>query len=347
MASARSPGARLTSLLTNTWWAPRRNLLARCLTPLAWLYDALRRVALTRAGAGRPWQAPCPVIVVGNLIVGGAGKSPTVIALVRELRALGYMPGVVSRGYRRRTPGVRQVDADSAVSQVGDEPLMIRRATAAPVVVGERRVDAARALLQAYPQVDVLVSDDGLQHAALARDVELWVFDERGVGNGALLPAGPLRQPLPAAVPPNALVLYNAAQPSTPLPGSLATRGLAGALAWPEWRTGAAMRSATLQALRGRRIVAIAGIAAPARFFAMLRGAGLDIEELPLADHATYERAPWPPLAAEVICTEKDAVKLDARMIGATRVWVVGLDFRLPPELLAAVRQRIGPPRSP
>ena len=338
---SKSLGERLQDLLVRTWWLPRRNWLAWCLWPASLLYDVLRRAVRRQA---TPWHAPCPVVVVGNLVIGGAGKTPTVIALVQGLRAQGYTPGVVSRGYGRRLAGVRHVEDASRSTEVGDEPLLIQRATLAPVVVGERRVDAAQALLQAHPDVDVLVSDDGLQHAALASDLELWVFDERGAGNGMLLPAGPLRQPLPATVPAHALVLYNAIEPTTRLPGPCAIRTLAGALDWHAWRAGGAMQPETLRALQGRRVAAVAGIGAPARFFAMLREAGLTIDEYPLADHARFDTAPWPVAATDVVCTEKDAVKLDPKLIGKTPVWVVGLDFRLPVHLLDAVRARIAPP---
>ena len=338
------PGGRWRDALWRSWWAPGPTGLSVLLAPLSWLYGALAR--LQRARTAAPWRAPCPVVVVGNLIVGGAGKTPTVIALVRALREAGYQPGVVSRGYGRRTQGVTAVTAERRSAEVGDEPLLIHRATGAPVMVGERRVDAARALLAAHPDVDLLIADDGLQHAALARDVELWVFDDRGAGNGALLPAGPLRQPLPTQVPPNALVLYNAAAPSTPLPGALLQRRLAGAVALAQWQAGAPMQPDALRALVGRPVLAVAGIAAPQRFFDMLTEAGLSITPMPLPDHAALDPLPWPPDTADLVCTEKDAIKIDPSRCGSTRVWVVGLDLALPAALLADLRQRLAPPRS-
>jgi tetraacyldisaccharide 4'-kinase len=334
----------LAHWLAQHWWRPDRSLISWLLEPLARLYGLLGRRAAANAA---PWRAPCPVVVVGNLVVGGAGKTPTVIALVHALRAAGYRPGVVSRGYGRDTRGLLRVAPDSSAADVGDEPLLIRRATGAPMWVGEQRAAAAQALLQAHPDVDLLVSDDGLQHHGLARDVEVWLFDERGVGNGALLPAGPLRQPLPTTAPPQALVLYNAPRPSTPLPGPCAGRALAGAVPLADWRHGAAMQPALLDALVGRRIVAIAGIAAPERFFGMLRARGLDIDARPLPDHAPLEALPWPPGTTDVVCTEKDAIKLAPERCGATRVWVVGLDFQLPSDLVSALRARIAPPRHP
>lgn len=332
----------LADWLARQWWQPRRSVTGWLLSPLAWVYGAL--AALRRARPSGRWRAPCPVLVVGNLVAGGAGKTPTVIALVQTLRAAGWHPGVVSRGYGRRSTGRREVDATASALDVGDEPWLIHRRTLVPLVVAERRSAAARLLLRNHPEVDLLIADDGLQHHALARDAEVWVFDERGIGNGALLPAGPLRQPLPASVPPQAVVLYNAPRPSTPLPGAVATRRLAGAVLLDEWQRGAAMQRAALRALAGRPVPAVAGIAAPERFFGMLRDAGLTVEPMPLPDHAVLESAPWRPGTPEIVCTEKDAAKLVALppgLLGTTRVWVVGLDFHLPDDFLAAVQQRL------
>lgn len=318
--------------------------------PLAGLYRLLAGAAALpwRLGLRRPWRAPCPVVVVGNLIVGGAGKTPTVIALVQALRRAGHRPGVVSRGHGRRSHGGLLVTAASSAAEVGDEPWLIARATGAPVAVDTRRPQAALALLRAHPDLTVLVADDGLQHHALALDLALWVFDERGAGNGALLPAGPLRQPLPGRVPADARVLYNAAAPSTALPGALAQRQLAGAVPLAAWHAGQAMDAAALTALQGRTLLAIAGIASPERFFGMLRDRGLQIHTMALPDHADLREPPWPAGTPDVLCTEKDAAKLDPARCGATRVWVVGLDFQLPPDLIADICQtlaRAGPQR--
>lgn len=339
--------AALERALVRAWYGrPRAPLLLR---PLGALYAALAALAALpwRLGWRRAWRAPCPVVVVGNLVAGGAGKTPTVIALVTALQATGWRPGVVSRGHGRQSGGVRVAAAGDDATRLGDEPWLIRRRTGAPLAVGARRADAAAALLAAHPEVDVLVSDDGLQHHALARDLALWVFDERGAGNRALLPAGPLRQPLPARVPPGTWVLYNAPAPSTPLPGALATRALAGALPLADWHRGVAMDPQALKALRGRPLHALAGIAAPERFFGMLREAGLACATQPLPDHAPMDPPPWPPGTADVLCTEKDAAKLDPARLGGTRVWVVGLDFRLPSDLEAALLAALDALRSP
>lgn len=326
--------AALERWLVRRWYGPTVPVPLR---PLGWLYRGLAALLALpwRLGWRSPWRAPCPVVVVGNLVAGGAGKTPTVIALVQALQARGRRPGVVSRGHGRRTRGTHLLAPGDEAGAVGDEPWLIARRTGAPVAVGERRVEAAQALLRAHPDIDLLIADDGLQHHALARDLEIWVFDERGAGNGAPIPAGPLRQPLPARVPPQARVLYNAAAPSTGLPGNLAQRTLAGAVPLADWHRGATMNPAALRALRGRLLTAVAGIAAPERFFGMLRAAGLTIVPIVLPDHAGFETLPWPAGTADVVCTEKDAAKLDPARCAGTDVWVVGLDFRLPPELLA------------
>lgn len=333
--------AALERALTAVWYRPGPPPWA--LRPPSALYALLvGLVALPwRLGWRRAWRAPCPVLVVGNLVAGGAGKTPTVIALVQALQAAGWQPGVVSRGHGRHTQGMLVATAAHDAAAIGDEPWLIRHRTAVPLAVGARRAQAAQSLLKAHPGIDVLVADDGLQHRALARDLEVWVFDERGVGNGALLPAGPLRQRLPEQVPVQARVLYNAAAPSTPLAGELALRSLSGALPLAHWHAGGAMQLQALQALRGRPLLAIAGIAAPQRFFSMLAEAGLACTPLPLPDHADLSTPPWPPGTPDVVCTEKDAAKLAPAAVGSTRVWVVGLDFRLPPALLASVLQHL------
>jgi tetraacyldisaccharide 4'-kinase len=296
------------------------------------LVAALRRFVY-RVGLLRTRSLPVPVVVVGNLVVGGAGKTPTVLAVVDVLLAAGHRPGVVSRGHGRRGDAPLAVRPDTRVTAAGDEPLLLHLRSRVPVWVGRDRVAAARALLAAEPATTVLVSDDGLQHLALPRQVQLVVFDERGAGNGWLLPAGPLREPLPrgplwpGTVPTR--VLYNAPAATTALAGSVLPSRLPGAVDLVDWWAGEPAQPAALQALRGRRVLAAAGTARPQRFFAMLRAAGLDIAELPLPDHHPYATLPWPDATAEVVLTEKDAVKLSPGRLGPTRVWVVPLDLQL------------------
>jgi tetraacyldisaccharide 4'-kinase len=325
--------------LQGAWWAPRRNILAWALVPASWVYRALAALARVLA---RPVAIGVPVIVVGNLIVGGAGKTPTVIALVRMLRAYGWTPGVVSRGHGRRVARVLEVYPDSRSTDSGDEPLLIRLRTGVPVFVGADRVDAARTLLRAHPEIDIVVSDDGMQHHRLARDAEILVFDERGVGNGLCLPAGPLREPPAATLPPHRLVLYNASQPTTPLPGWLAARHLTGVQRLEAWMQAEEPAADGWQMLGERPLLAAAGIARPERFFEALRARGLNIVPRPLPDHHDYATLPWRDDTPDVIVTEKDAVKLRGRDMGSTRVWVAPLD--LEPDLgFAAALKRLFP----
>jgi tetraacyldisaccharide 4'-kinase len=331
------------------WQRPQPSLLSRVLQPLSWLYGAAAAAdrALYESGLRRTERAACPVIVVGNLVAGGAGKTPTVIALVALLRDLGYRPGVISRGHGRATRDARRVAADSPAELVGDEPLLIHLRSRAPVAVARQRIDAARLLCSGREPVDLLVADDGLQHHALARDVQVLVFDERGGGNGLLLPAGPLRERVPIALPARAFVVYNAPRPSTALPGYLATRRLSGAVRLEDWWQGQAADPASLRALRGRPLIACAGVAQPQRFFAMLEQAGLTIERLAMPDHERYRQLPWPGQAEDVVVTEKDAVKLRPGRGGHTRVWVAPLDFTLDAEFGPALAQLLPPPPTP
>ena len=199
MAAPQPPAVDMSiaSVLQRSW--RRRGALAWTLWPLSRLYAllvALRRT-LYRTGLLRSHHPGRPVIVVGNVIAGGAGKTPVVIATVQHLQASGWRPGVISRGYGRSTRDCREVLPSSLPSEVGDEPLLIAQACGAPVMVAAQRSQAAQAMLAAHADVDVIVCDDGLQHWALARDIEICVFNDQGVGNGFLLPAGPLREPWP------------------------------------------------------------------------------------------------------------------------------------------------------
>ena len=309
----------------------------------------------------RPDGRARPTIVVGNWVVGGAGKTPTTMALVEHLKARGWQPGVVSRGHGRSSRETLEVDPRTSDSgDCGDEPLLIARRSGVPVFVGADRVGARKHLLQVHPQVDLIVCDDGLQHHRLARDLEIVVVDERGGGNGLCLPAGPLRQPIPTHHEGSSpLVLYSSGRATLGLEGWIAHRRLAGVQPWRDWSQGQAPPSGGgWDALRGRPIHAIAGIAVPERFFDMLRASGLEVQGHPLDDHAPMDRAaPWPDDAQDVVMTEKDAVKVARWADGRTRLWVARLDFALPERFLDAVDRRLeafvgstrhhGPPTQP
>jgi tetraacyldisaccharide 4'-kinase len=249
-----------------------------------------------------------PVIVVGNLVAGGSGKTPLVLALVERLRALGWTPGVASRGHGRQDRHVpRWVTPETPASLGGDEPLLIAQVAAVPVRVDRDRVAAARALVSAG--CDIVICDDGLQHYRLARDVEIEVQDaRRRYGNGCLLPAGPLREPLERAADCDLRVInLGVTDTEAPLlvPGEWPMRLVIGQL-----RPLLGGRSLPLSAFAGQRVHAIAGIAEPERFFAMLRAAGIAVVPHAFPDHHAYtaeDVAFTSPLP--VLMTEKDAVK--------------------------------------
>ena len=360
----------LSSRLLQAW--QRRGPLATLLWPLAQLHGALlalRRLAY-RSGLQSSERLPVPVLVVGNVVVGGAGKTPTVIALLRHLRARGWKPGVISRGYGREGEGCLEVSPDSSSREAGDEPLLIARATGVPLAVGRRRAEAGRLLLARHPGIDILVCDDGMQHWALARDLTVVVFDERGCGNGWLLPAGLLREPWPARAwsreAAGELLVLRTTRPDvelSPLPAAqaggpvhLARRELAGEAIDAQGRRRPLSDFARAD---DGPVAALAGIAQPQRFFEMLGARGVSLAQaLELPDHADgatllaalqdcqARTAASTPLASPSaakpaapsnlrwLCTEKDAVKLFPLLAGQAglEVWAVPLEQEPAPE---------------
>lgn len=288
----------------------QRGVLARALWPLSIVHRAvlaLRR-ALYRFGVQKSARLPVPVIVVGNVIAGGAGKTPATLAIAEHLQQNGWHPGIISRGYGRRTSDCREVHPKDHPLDVGDEPLLLRRRASVPVFVAAKRADAGKALLATHPEVDVLICDDGLQHLALARDVQVCVFDARGVGNGWLLPAGPLRETWPR--PADLVLLADGAL----IPPSMApTFSTQRELAPNAVRADGSL--VALSSLRDRPLIALAGIAQPDAFFGMLRAQGLNLKHtVALPDHDSFEQLPDLPLTPSdsevLVCTEKDASKL-------------------------------------
>ncbi|MDO9032609.1 MAG: tetraacyldisaccharide 4'-kinase [Hydrogenophaga sp.] len=337
-----------------------RGPLAHVLWPVSVLYGALTglRRWLYAAGMLKITRLPVPVIVVGNVVVGGAGKTPTVLALLQHLQQRGWHPGVVSRGHGRRGTGVLEVQPDTPATESGDEPALIRRSGGVPVFVAARRAEAAQALLAAHPGVDLILCDDGLQHLALGRDLSVAVFDDRATGNGWLLPAGLLREPWPpgAGNPFRPDLVLNQRSESasvvamtTPLerPSDLpvfeATRRLA------DHAVGAQGQRRPLHEFKGQAVTALAGIARPSVFFDMLRARGLTLTKtLALPDHA--EQATYAALLqgcdGPILCTEKDAVKLFAccpepSAGGAPQAWAVPLELRPDAAFFEALDHRL------
>ena len=298
----------LRAWLTRSWYpGPAHAWLA----PLSGLFAAItaaRRFAY-RHGLLRSFHPGVPVIVVGNLTVGGTGKTPLVVWLVQQLQAQGNKVGVVLRGYGGRVRAPMRVTADSSAELVGDEAVLIAQRTACLVAVGARRVDAARLMVDGG--CDILISDDGLQHLALRRDLALVVVDgTRGFGNGALLPRGPLREPLACLQQADAVVINGPDR-----------AGLAAHLAAPlhmhyevsELRAVGGTGTRPLATLAGSVLHAVAGIGNPQRFFALLREHGCEVTEHAFSDHHRFTASDLAfGDARQIVMTEKDAVKCRA-----------------------------------
>lgn len=285
----------------------RLSALSLALWPVSLLYRllvALRRFAY-RSGALPTVRLPVAVIVVGNVVVGGTGKTPLVLWLAAMLQKNGRKPGIVSRGYRSSAAAPMEVAAASPVDLVGDEPLLLARASGCPVWIGRDRAAAALGLLAAHPDCDVLLLDDGLQHYRLARDIEIAVEDERRAGNGLLLPAGPLREPATRRV--DAWVV-NSAPPAGHKPAfRMDLRGDSfHCLAAPRERLPAA-------AFLRKKLHAVAGIGNPKRFFDQLARLDLTTVNHAFPDHHAYTASDLDYGDCEaLLMTEKDAVKCEA-----------------------------------
>jgi len=302
------------------------------LLPLAAIYGCVAAARRRRLQAAAV-RLPVPVLIVGNISVGGTGKTPLVIALVERLRAWGWRPGVISRGYGARPPTLPYwVRADGDAMQCGDEPLLIVQRSGVPLVIAPDRVAAAQ-LLIASGEVDVIIADDGLQHYRLARDFEIGVVDgRRGLGNRALLPAGPLREP-PQRLHELDLVIVNGGGWQEPGLSTVEMR-LVCERALP--LLGGTARS--IADFAGQRLHAVAGIGDPPRFFATLENLGIKVIPHAFADHHAYQTA---DLAfgdnLPVLMTEKDAVK--CRSFADARLWSVPVTAQLPPAFDGAVRE--------
>lgn len=311
------------------FWRSRAPL-AWALLPLSgvfWLLATARRV-LFRIGALAVRRVPVPVVVVGNIAVGGSGKTPVVAWLVERLREAGYTPAIVSRGYGGRIRDVALVGADDDPQECGDEPVLLAQLAACPVAVGAERADAARRLLAAHPECDVIVCDDGLQHYRLHRDVEVAVVDEAALGNRWLLPAGPLREGLGRLRRADVVIAHGSL--------SAAVRDRLGDRAvFPMRLDGDCVRSLRtpvqsrrLAEFAGRRVHAIAGIGQPQRFFAQLAAHGLDVVPHAFPDHyrfapADLDIAPGEPK----VLTAKDAVK--CRFFASADTWEFPVTARI------------------
>lgn len=292
----------------------RRSPLSHSLLPLSGLYGQVIKRRYRQRQRGRVGQ-DVPVIVVGNIVVGGSGKTPFIHWLVAHLQSMGHRPGIISRGYGGQCREPHRVAPDDSAEAVGDEPLLLHRLTGVPVWVGRDRLAVANALIKDDKSVDVIVSDDGLQHYRLPRTLEMCLFDGQvGVGNGRLLPAGPLREPLSRL---NSVDLVIAKGESVSLPASTVPQSVMGlSLDRPKWvASGRPDHSAVVplpeQTTDQTPIAVVCGIGQPESFFSLLRAGGWIIEPHSLADHGVIPESLKKHLAGRsVLMTSKDAVKL-------------------------------------
>lgn len=285
---------------------PRHWQTTSVITYLLWPIELLYKLAwfvrrsLFTLGFIQTHKLDATVIVVGNVVAGGGGKTPLTMAIVQRLTQQGHQVGVVSRGYGRMQDQVQLVNAQSTADEVGDEPLLIFQKCQVPVAVGANRVATAQQLLHQHPNIRFIVCDDGLQHAALQRDIEICVMDSMGIGNGHLLPAGPLRESWPRTVD---LLLHT--QRRTLSEGFESTRQLSAQA------INGLGQSIELTALQNQSVEVVCGIAKPKAFAHMLEERGIQIAQFhALPDHANFSNwhASHPHL--KLLCTEKDAIKL-------------------------------------
>ena len=320
---------KLAQELPRLWFRRRLSPHLWPLVPLSWVFRTVvaARRWLYAQDLLNSLKLPVPVIIVGNLTVGGSGKTPLTLWVVEHLRTAGYRPGILSRGYGGEAARIEEVLPESDAAVVGDEPLLLALRSRVPVFVGRDRVAAGSALLERHPYCDVLVADDGLQHYRLARCVELAVFDSRGAGNGRLLPAGPLREPLDRLRTVTGVVCNGGMSDVPEVANEIPcfSMRLSGtrfiALDDP-------LHTCVAEDLKGKKLYALAGIGDPSRFFSQLASLGLEFSAHPFPDHRRY-RAEDLAFARDgvLLMTEKDAVK--CRGLTLPETWVLPVDARI------------------
>ena len=326
------------ALIERIWYGSHP--LSAVLQPLSWLFGQVarrrRETYLEKLAANAIWRPPVPVIVVGNINVGGTGKTPVVIAIVEFLQSLGYRPGVVARGYGGKPSTLPlMLQSDTLAAACGDEPLLVFRRTGCPVVIDPDRPRAVRHLLQ-HSDCDVVISDDGMQHYALYRDIELAVVDsERGLGNGRYLPAGPLREGVERLATVDAVLLNGGDQ----MAGVAHPHGFRlEASRLVQLKSGHSERIASFD--RQRTVHALAGIGNPQRFFDTLQQLGFDIIPHAFADHHAFKRQDIDfGDAKTVVMTEKDAVKCMA--LADDRHWFLTVNAVFEGDFLLGLQRRL------
>lgn len=323
------------------WWS-HRGAVACALLPFSLIFGLVVRLrtSVYRRGWLRRCRPPVFVLVVGNLNVGGSGKTPVVVALAHALAARGIRCGIVSRGYGGSVEGAALVPATGDPARYGDEPVLLARETGVPVVVGRARCAAVTELLRRHPEVRLVLADDGLQHLRLERDFELVVLDRNALGNAWLLPAGPLREPLSRLRTVDAVVAHEPQQVRALVPDEVPLYGLR---LEPEALVSLAdpSRRLPLSALAGQRVHAVAGIGRPERFFATLRALGAEVVPHAFPDHHPYgaEDLDFGAPQEWRIFTSKDAVKCQS--YARPHDWVLMVRARLDEALVERILERM------
>ena len=328
----------LTELI-ETAWRRKNALFYLVLVPLSWLFaavTAIRRWAY-QAGLLKSTALAVPVIVVGNINVGGSGKTPMVIWLVNQLKQQGYKPAVISRGYGGSATQATSVTPASLPSIVGDEPVLIASRSQCPVWVGTNRVEVGQALLKAHPTCNVIVSDDGLQHYRLKRDVEIAVVDANMLSVDAyLLPAGALREP-PSRLNTVDAIVYNGASKVEKLSVSAFQMQLVGE---QFYNLADASIKATAENFKQKKVTALAGIGKPERFFAHLRKLGLNFASISFDDHYAFTAQELAKIECDVLLmTQKDAVK--CKPFAKAHHWVLPVEASIDAGLMPLILQKL------
>lgn len=296
-------------------WQHKNLFYYLVLLPSSWLFFLLIQLRrwLYRHGCLSSHKLSVPVVIVGNINIGGSGKTPVVIWLVEQLKQQGYQPGVISRGYGRKAQGIHHLNQQSTTAEAGDEPLLIYQRSGCPVVVCADRVMAGKALLSEHPECDVIICDDGLQHYRLKRDIEIAVVDGQTVG-ADLLPAGPMREPMKRLASVDFIISRDQVNIDNSYPMQLHA-DLFYNLLKPDQRVQA-------DGFSGKQMAAIAGIGQPNKFFKQLVLMGLAVKEIPFPDHHVYTPQELDVISCEILLmTEKDAVK--CRQFAKAHHWVL------------------------
>ncbi len=328
----------LTQEMIQNAWRQKDAFFYLVLVPLSWLFAAItafRRWAYQH-GILKSYALPVPVVVVGNINLGGSGKTPVVIWLVEQLRQHGFKPAVISRGYGGSVSVPTSVNASSQASVVGDEPVLIANRGQCPVWVGADRVQVATELLKAHPECNVIISDDGLQHYRMKRDIEIAVVDA-GIGNDArLLPAGQLREPLERLNTVNAVVCNG--QKSTH--GNVDSAYQMQLVGQQFYNLADSNLTATATDFKQKNVKALAGIGKPERFFEHLRKLGLIFTGVSFDDHHAFTAQELAKIDGDVlIMTEKDAVK--CKPFAQPHHWVLPVEAQIDTQLMTLILNKL------